>query len=160
MGMSVNVSASQLARDGFATDVRLSLFESGLDPANLTLEVTETTVMRDVSLACERLEEVKALGVGIAIDDFGTGYASLSHLQRMPADVLKVDRSFVAALEDGGQSHELLEAILGVAQALSLSVIAEGIETVEQLRTIQDMGCEMAQGFLLGRPSPAEVLDG
>jgi diguanylate cyclase (GGDEF)-like protein len=159
IGVSVNVSAHQLGRDGFASDVRRALLESGIEPSSLTLEVTETTIMSDVAAACERLEEINALGVRIAIDDFGTGYASLSHLQRMPVDVLKVDRSFVAALNDGGQSRELLEAILGVAQALSLSVIAEGIEANGQLTTIQEMGCEMAQGFLIGRPSPAEVLE-
>jgi EAL domain-containing protein (putative c-di-GMP-specific phosphodiesterase class I) len=155
----VNVSAHQLDQDGFAMDVRRALRESGIEPSALTLEVTETTIMRDVAAACERLEEIKALGVRIAIDDFGTGYASLSHLQRMPVDLLKVDRSFVAALNDGGQSRELLEAILGVAQALSLRVIAEGIETPGQMTTIREMGCEMAQGFLTGRPSPAEMLE-
>jgi diguanylate cyclase (GGDEF)-like protein len=159
LGICVNVSAYQLGRDEFAADVQRALRESGIEPASLTLEVTETTIMRDVVAACERLEEVKALGVRIAIDDFGTGYASLSHLQRMPVDLLKVDRSFVAALADGDQSRELLEAILGVAQALSLSVIAEGIETSAQMATIQEMGCDMAQGFLIGRPSPPEVLE-
>jgi EAL domain-containing protein (putative c-di-GMP-specific phosphodiesterase class I) len=159
IGMSVNVSARQLGRDGFANDVRRALLEHGIEPSSLTLEVTETTIMRDVAAACERLQEINALGVRIAIDDFGTGYASLAHLQRMPVDVLKVDRSFVAALNDGGQSRELLEAILGVAQALSLSVIAEGIETTVQLATIDEMGCEMGQGFLIGRPSPAELLE-
>jgi EAL domain-containing protein (putative c-di-GMP-specific phosphodiesterase class I) len=159
IGVSVNVSADQLGRDDFAGDVRRALLEFGVEPSSLTLEVTETTIMRDVSVACERLEEIKALGVRIAIDDFGTGYASLSHLQRMPVDVLKVDRSFIAALNDGGQSRELLEAILGVALALSLSVIAEGIETPAQMATIQEMGCQMAQGFLMGRPSPPDVLE-
>ncbi|HEY2436755.1 MAG TPA: EAL domain-containing protein [Solirubrobacteraceae bacterium] len=159
IGISVNVSAHQLGREDFAGDVRRALGEFAIEPSSLTLEVTETTIMRDVPFACDRLEEIKELGVRIAIDDFGTGYASLSHLQRMPVDVLKVDRSFIAALNDGGQSRELLEAILGVASALSLSVIAEGIETPGQMATIQEMGCQMAQGFLLGRPSPAEVLD-
>jgi EAL domain-containing protein (putative c-di-GMP-specific phosphodiesterase class I) len=124
------------------------------------LEVTETTLIRDVAAACEHLEEIKALGVRVAIDDFGTGYASLSQLQRLPADILKVDRSFVAALEEGPQSHDLLQAILGVGRSLSLTVIAEGIETEQQLETIRAMGCEMAQGFLLGRPAPAEALEG
>jgi diguanylate cyclase (GGDEF)-like protein len=159
LGISVNVSARQLGQDGFAADVRRALRESGIEPSALTLEVTETTIMRDVSSACERLEEIQGLGVRIAIDDFGTGYASLSHLQQMPVDVLKVDRSFLAALNDGGQSRELLEAILGVAKALSLRVIAEGIETDGQMSTIQEMGCEMAQGFLMGRPAPAAMLE-
>jgi diguanylate cyclase (GGDEF)-like protein len=154
IGVSVNVSAYQLGRKGFADDVRDALQESGVEPSSLTLEITETTLMRNVPAACERLEEIKALGVRVAIDDFGTGYASLSHLQRMPVDILKVDRSFVAALNEGGQSRELLEAILGVGKALSLSVIAEGIEEERQLTTLEEMGCEMAQGFILGRPLP------
>jgi EAL domain-containing protein (putative c-di-GMP-specific phosphodiesterase class I) len=157
--MSVNVSAYQLGRKGFAEDVRRALHESGLAPSALTLEITETTLMRDVASACERLEEIKALGVRVAIDDFGTGYASLSHLQRMPVDVLKIDRSFVAALHDGGQSRELLQAIIGVGKALSLAVVAEGIEDREQMATLEEMGCEMAQGFLLGRPSESDAIE-
>jgi diguanylate cyclase (GGDEF)-like protein len=155
LGISVNVSAYQLNRREFAEDVRRALESSGIDPSSLTLEITETTLVRDVPEACERLREVKALGVRVAIDDFGTGYASLSHLQRMPVDILKIDRSFVAALNDGGQSRELLAAILGVGQSLSLSVVAEGIEEDDQRTTLEEMGCEMAQGFLLGHPGPA-----
>jgi EAL domain-containing protein (putative c-di-GMP-specific phosphodiesterase class I) len=151
----VNVSAYQLNRREFAEDVRRALESSGIDPSSLTLEITETTLVRDVPEACERLRELKALGVRVAIDDFGTGYASLSHLQRMPVDILKIDRSFVAALNDGGQSRELLAAILGVGQSLSLSVVAEGIEEDDQRTTLEEMGCEMAQGFLLGHPGPA-----
>ena len=159
LGISVNVSGYQLGRSEFTEDVRLALQESGTEPSSLTLEITETTLMRNVPAACERLEEIKALGVRVAIDDFGTGYASLSHLQRVPADILKIDQSFVAALNDGGQSRELLEAILGVGQALSLAVVAEGIEEQSQLSTLEEMGCEMAQGFFMGKPSPAEVIE-
>jgi EAL domain-containing protein (putative c-di-GMP-specific phosphodiesterase class I) len=96
----------------------------------------------------------------VAIDDFGTGYASLSHLQRMPVDVLKIDRSFVATLGEGGQSRELLAAILGVGQSLSLSVVAEGIEERVQRTMLEELGCEMAQGFLLGHPGPAHDIEG
>jgi diguanylate cyclase (GGDEF)-like protein len=160
IGMSVNVSAHQLGRDEFAGDVRQALEESGLDAASLMIEITETTVMRDIGAACAHLTEIKALGVSIAVDDFGTGYASLSQLQQMPADVLKVDRSFIAALETGEQSRDLLQAILGVGRSMSLKVIAEGIENEDQLRTVTEMGCQMAQGFLLGRPAPAEVIEG
>ncbi len=160
LGISVNVSAYQLNRREFAEDVERALERSGIPPSSLTLEITETTLVRDVPAACERLQEVKALGVRVAIDDFGTGYASLSHLQRMPVDILKIDRSFVAALNDGGQSRELLAAILGVGQSLSLSVVAEGIEEHEQRVTLEAMGCEMAQGFLLGHPGPAVDIEG
>ncbi|HEV3046690.1 MAG TPA: EAL domain-containing protein [Solirubrobacteraceae bacterium] len=158
LGISVNVSAYQLNRPDFAEDVRRALAGSGIAPGSLTLEITETTLVRDVPAAVERLEEVKAVGVRVAIDDFGTGYASLSHLQRMPVDVLKVDRSFVAALDQGEESRELLAAILGVGRSLSLSVVAEGIEQRSQRLLLEDLGCQMAQGFLLGRPGPpAEI---
>ncbi|HSZ15234.1 MAG TPA: EAL domain-containing protein [Solirubrobacteraceae bacterium] len=159
LGISVNVSAYQLSRREFAEDVRRALESSGIAPSSLTLEITETTLVRDVPEASERLHEVKALGVRVAIDDFGTGYASLSHLQRMPVDVLKIDRSFVAALNDGGQGRELLAAILGVGQSLSLVVVAEGVERHEQRVTLEEMGCWMAQGFLLGHPGPARDIE-
>jgi len=158
VGMSVNVSAHQLGRKGFPEDVRRSLDESGLDPSLLTLEITETALMRNARVASTHLEEVKALGVRIAVDDFGTGYASLSHLQRLPVDILKIDRSFVAALNNGGRSRQLLQAILGVGQALSLAVVVEGIEDESQLSALEEMGCHMCQGFLIARPSPAEAL--
>jgi diguanylate cyclase (GGDEF)-like protein len=154
--ISVNVSAYQLTRKGFAEDVQRALANSGIKPSSLTLEITETTLMRDAHAACQRLQEIKKLGVRIAIDDFGTGYASLSHLQRMPVDILKIDRSFIKALNDGGQSRELLQAILGVGQSLSLTVVAEGIETHNQLNALQEMGCQMAQGYLLGHPQPPQ----
>jgi diguanylate cyclase (GGDEF)-like protein len=155
----VNVSAQQLSRDGFAGDVRRALEISGIDPSLLALEITETTLMHDVAAAGERLQEIKALGVRVAIDDFGTGYASLSQLQRMPVDILKIDGSFVAALDDTGQGRELLEAILGVGQALSLTVVAEGVETQTQLTALREMGCQRAQGYLLGRPAAADVVE-
>jgi EAL domain-containing protein (putative c-di-GMP-specific phosphodiesterase class I) len=155
----VNVSAQQLARDGFADDVRHALEASGIEPSLLVLEITETTLMRDVAAASAQLSEIKKLGVSVAIDDFGTGYASLSHLQQMPVDILKIDRSFVAALDDNGQGRELLGAVLGVGQALSLTVIAEGVETSSQMRALLEMGCAAAQGFLMGRPCAAEVLE-
>lgn len=160
IGISVNVSAYQLGREEFGGDVRHALAESGIDPSCLMLEITETALMRDVSAACRHLEEIKGLGVTVAIDDFGTGYASLSQLQRMPVDILKVDRSFIAALGESPQSQDLLAAIVGVGRSLSLKVIAEGIETDEQLQAVTELGCEMAQGFLIGRPAPAEVIEG
>jgi diguanylate cyclase (GGDEF)-like protein len=159
IGISVNVSAYQLGRDEFAGDVRHALASSGIDPSSLMLEITETALMRDVSAACAHLQEIKALGVTVAIDDFGTGYASLSQLQRMPVDILKVDRSFIAAIEDSPQSRDLLEAIVGVGRSLSLKVIAEGIETDRQLQMVSELGCEMAQGYLTGRPAPPEVIE-
>jgi diguanylate cyclase (GGDEF)-like protein len=156
--VAVNVSAYQLNRRGFADDVRECLEASGLPAASLVLEITETVLMRDAFAACEQLEQLRALGVRVAIDDFGTGYASLSHLQRVPVDVLKIDRSFIAGLDRGEEAREILAAILGVGRALSLDVIAEGVESGPQLETITALGCPMAQGFLLGRPVGADEI--
>jgi diguanylate cyclase (GGDEF)-like protein len=156
VGMSVKVSDSQLNRDGFATDVRRALQQSGLAPSLLTLEIAESTVMRDVSASAERLREIKQLGVRIAIADFGSAYAYHSDLQRLPLDYLKVDRSSLAASEDEAYRRWLLEAILIVGRDLSLAVIAAGIESHQQMAALQVMGCSMAQGPFMGRPTPAD----
>jgi len=161
VGITVEVSANQLNRDGFVTDVRRALQQSGIEPAMLTLAIPETTVMRDVSAAVERLQEIKELGVRIAIDDFGgSGYAYHSDLRRLPLDFLKVDRSSLAASEDEDYRTWLLEAIMIVGRDLSLTVIAKGIENLEQMSALQTMGCTMAQGTLMGKPVPASAIDG
>lgn len=156
--VSVNVSASQLGRRGLTDDVHKALAVSGLSPSLLTLEVTETTLTGDVEAAAEHLDLLKQLGVRVAIDDFGTGYASLSQLQRMPVDILKIDQVFVAVLGSDPQARDLLEAIVGVGRALSLSVIAEGVESESQLVVLKEMGCECVQGFLVGEPSDARAI--
>jgi EAL domain-containing protein (putative c-di-GMP-specific phosphodiesterase class I) len=152
------VSANQVNRDGFVTDVRRALQQSGIDPALLTLAIPETTVMRDVTVAVERLQEIKQLGVRIAIDDFG-GSAYHSDLRRLPLDFLKVDRSSLAATEDEDYRTWLLEAIMIVGRDLSLTVIAKGIENLEQVSALQAMGCSMAQGVLMGKPVPASAIE-
>jgi diguanylate cyclase (GGDEF)-like protein/PAS domain S-box-containing protein len=159
LSISVNVSTVQLTAPGLFSDVQSALEQSGIAPSRVVLEITEGSLAKDTERIIEVLDELRKLGVRIAIDDFGTGYASLSQLRRLPVDILKVDRSFVAALNEGGKSRELLKAILGVGQALSLAVVAEGIEAQSQMTTLQEMGCEMAQGFLVGKPSPAEVAE-
>jgi diguanylate cyclase (GGDEF)-like protein len=160
VGISTMVSASQLNRDGFATDVRKALQQSGIDPSLLTLEIAESTIMLDVAAAAARLEEIRPLGVRFAIDDFGNGYAYRSNLEKMPLDYLKVDRSSLAASDDEDYRSWLLEAILHFGRDLSLTVIAKGIETREQLANIQAMGCTMAQGFFLGEPLPFGAVEG
>jgi diguanylate cyclase (GGDEF)-like protein len=156
VGISVNVSSNQLHRDGFLTDVRRALQQTGIEPSLLTLEIDESTVIRDIGKATERLQELKQLGVRTAIDEFGSGYAYHSDLRRMPLDFLKVDRSSLAATEDEDYRSWLLETILVVARDLSLTVIAKGIDTNEQLMSLQAMGCSMAQGFFLAKPGPVE----
>ena len=161
VGISVEISANQLNRDGFVTDVRRALQQSGIEPALVTLEIAETTIMRDLDAADARLEEIRQLGVRIAIDDFGgSGYARHSDLQRMPLDVLKVDRTSLAASEDEDYRRWLLEAILVFGRDLSLTVIATGIETAEQMDTLQALGCTLAQGSFTGKPTPADDVEG
>jgi diguanylate cyclase (GGDEF)-like protein len=159
VGVSVKVSAAQLNREGFPTDVLRALQQSGIEPSLLTLEVAETTVMSDITAAVARLEDIKRLGVRVAVDDFGgSGYAHHSDLRRLPVDFLKVDRSSLAASDDEDYRSWLLEAILIVGRDLSLKVVAKGIETFEQMTTLQDMGCSMAQGLFMGKPTPIEAV--
>jgi diguanylate cyclase (GGDEF)-like protein len=161
VGVAVKVSATQLGRQGSVTDVRRALQQSGIEPALLTLEIAETAVMRDVESSAQRLREIKSLGVSIAIDDFGgSGYAYHSDLRQLPLDCLRVDRSSLAASDDEDYRSWLLEAILLVGRDLSLTVIATGIETAEQMASLRALGCTMAQGFLLGRPTPIDAVEG
>ncbi len=138
-----------------------ALQQSGIEPSLLTLEIPETAVMSDLAAAAERMRLVKRLGVNIAIDDFGgSGYAHQADLRQLPLDSLRVDRSSLAASEDEDYRSWLLEAILLVGRELSLTVVATGIETHEQMATLQAIGCTMAQGALMGAPSPADGVAG
>ncbi|MEI4273557.1 bifunctional diguanylate cyclase/phosphodiesterase [Klenkia sp. LSe6-5] len=152
--VAVNVSAVQLADAGFVQSVRDALADSGLPARRLVLEVTESLLADDLDTASARLQELRDLGVRIAIDDFGTGYSSLSYLRRLPVDVVKVDRSFVADLARGGAATTLVASVVELARSLALDVVAEGVETPEQLATLVELGCTYAQGYLLGRPAP------
>jgi diguanylate cyclase (GGDEF)-like protein len=159
VGVSVKVSPHQLDRDGFATDVQRALQQSGIEPSLLTLEIPETAIMSDLTAAAERLRLVKRLGVSIAIDDFGgSGYAHQADLRQLPLDSMRVDRSSLASSEDEDYRSWLLEAILLVGRELSLTVVATGIETHEQMATLQAIGCTMAQGALMGSPAPADAV--
>jgi EAL domain-containing protein (putative c-di-GMP-specific phosphodiesterase class I) len=158
IGISVPVSPNQLGRDGFATDVRRALLQSGLEPSLLTLEIPETAVMRDVGAAAIRIAEIKQLSVRVAIDDFGSGYAHHSDLQRLPLDFLNVDRSSLAAADDEDYRSWLLQAILVLGRDLSLTVVAKGVESYEEMITLQSMGCTIAQGPFLGEAAPAEAV--
>jgi diguanylate cyclase (GGDEF)-like protein len=150
--ISVNVSGKQLASDRIVDDVRDALASSGLDPAMLTLELTETSLMGDMAETIPRLKLLKALGVKIAIDDFGTGYASLAHLRQLPVDVLKIDRSCVAAMTDSAEGAALVHALVQLGKDLHLETVAEGIETEAQRRQAEAEGFDTGQGFLLSRP--------
>jgi len=160
VAVAVKVSANQLNRDGFPTDVLRALQQSGLDPSLLALEIAESTVMEDKESAAQRLQALKQLGVRVAVDDFGSGYAYRADLQKMPIDYLKVDRGSLDAGEDEDYRSWLLEAILVFGRDLSLTVIAKGVESQEQVDALQSMGATMAQGFFLGEPVPAEGVGG
>jgi EAL domain-containing protein (putative c-di-GMP-specific phosphodiesterase class I) len=131
------------------------LRESGLDPACVVLEITESTVVPHPDLATITMTGLKSSNIRIAIDDFGTGYSSLSYLQRFPFDNLKIDRSFVSRMHRSSDSLEIVRTIVTLAHNLNLSVIAEGVETIEQLTSLQSLGCEMAQGYLFSKALPA-----
>ncbi|HBQ17956.1 MAG TPA: hypothetical protein DEF51_44830 [Myxococcales bacterium] len=158
--VSVNVSAQQFSRPDFVGTVARVLKSSTLPPGALELEVTETSLMDDVGAAAEKLSELRHLGVRVSVDDFGTGYSSLSYLQRLPVDVLKIDRSFVKDLDaegDGARSSAvaLTEAITGLGHSLGLKVLAEGVETEAQLDALAALGCDEVQGYYFSRPVPA-----
>jgi diguanylate cyclase (GGDEF)-like protein len=156
--LSVNVSAKQLAEPGFAGVVRKTLAETGFPVSELILEITETAFLTSDVATDRTLHDLKALGVRIVLDDFGTGYSSLSWLKRHPLDAIKVDRSFVSGLPEERGDRAIVEAVIGMARAFGRTVTAEGVETERQLEALRDLGCDHAQGFLLGRPVPVEEL--
>jgi diguanylate cyclase (GGDEF)-like protein len=152
ISMAVNVSARQLDSDQITSDIEAALADSGLDPEALTIEVTETTLMRDAEETALRLTRIKGLGVRIAIDDFGTGYSSLAHLQRFPVDALKIDRSFISGLNSNEEGETLIHSLVQLGKALSIETFAEGIEQHHELSLLRDENCDSGQGFLFARP--------
>jgi EAL domain-containing protein (putative c-di-GMP-specific phosphodiesterase class I) len=157
--VSVNVSVRQLHDTNLARDVDAALRESGLPADALVLEITESVMMDDAELARARLAELKQLGVRIAVDDFGTGYSSLGYLQSFEIDVLKIDKSFVDGVTEGEDRRAMLEAILGLARALRLTTVAEGIEEPVQHEAMLSLGCALGQGYLFARPLGGQQLE-
>jgi EAL domain-containing protein (putative c-di-GMP-specific phosphodiesterase class I) len=146
------VSAVQLEHDRFIDDVAHALNVAGLQPERLVLELTESAVVRDADRANAQLAALKRLGVRIAIDDFGTGYSSLSQLRNLPIDILKIDRSFINAMQTGPSARAVVQALIDMGSALNLETIAEGVEESEQADALHDSSCTEAQGFLFARP--------
>ncbi|WP_330082953.1 EAL domain-containing protein [Methylocystis iwaonis] len=153
LSISVNISAASLRNRHFPAILRNILTASGLDPARLELEVTETTLIVDFERALETMLSVKAMGVRIAMDDFGTGYSSLTYLRAFPFDRLKIDRTFIGSVTNCDQSATIVRAVLGLGRSLGLPVVAEGVETQEELRFLAGEHCDKAQGYLIGRPA-------
>jgi EAL domain-containing protein (putative c-di-GMP-specific phosphodiesterase class I) len=154
--ISVNLSAKQFLQNNLVEDIKKLLLEIHLSPEALKLEITESTVMADPSGAVEMLREIKALGIHLAIDDFGTGYSSLSYLHRFPLDTLKIDRSFISEMRDDGEGMEIARTILPMAFNLQLDVVAEGVETIEQVAMLRKLHCKYGQGYYFSRPLSVE----
>ena len=158
--MSVNLSMRQLSDENLVKEIAAVLEETGMDPKLLELEVTESMIMHNSERAVRVLTEIKALGVRLAIDDFGTGYSSLAHLKRFPIDTLKVDRSFIRELPRDTEDRAIAEAIIAMGKTLSLTVVAEGVETPEQQAFLSDRSCDEMQGFYFSKPIAPEDFAG
>jgi diguanylate cyclase len=156
--VAVNVTMFDLLDAGFASELEALLARVGLPACNLQLELTESAVMSEPERVLSVLEQVRALGVGVAVDDFGTGYSSLGHLARLPVDTIKIDRSFVAALGADDASRAIVAATIDLGHALGLRVVAEGIEDGRAAAELRALGCDIGQGYGLGRPVPAGEL--
>ena len=159
LSVSVNVSAHQLMSAGFAETVAAVLDTGSADPGLLTLEVTESIFVRDGERARHVLNDLKGMGVMLALDDFGTGYSSLGYLRRLPLDSVKVDQEFIANLGTDGPNHTIVSAVIQLAHGLGLTVVSEGVETVEQHRELTALRSDYCQGFYFARPMPTSSLD-
>jgi diguanylate cyclase (GGDEF)-like protein len=157
--VTVNCSALNLAQEQLTDDVERALRESGLPAQLLELEVTENALMGHINRAISLLRQIRQLGVSLAIDDFGTGYSSLAYLKRLPINTLKIDRSFIQDLAASEEDRQVIQAILAMAHALGLQVVAEGVESDEQLAFLREQGCDFIQGFLFCRPLPMAQLE-
>lgn len=155
--MSVNLSGKQFAQPNLIEVVQQILRETNIDPSYIKLEMTESVVMDDVELAIEMLCSLKGLNLKLGIDDFGTGYSSLSYLHRFPTDTLKVDRSFVSRMNEGDENEAIVKTIITLAHNLKMDVIAEGVETADQMERLRSLGCEYGQGYFFAKPLPADA---
>ena len=156
--LAVNLSARQLQAPRLIDDVTFALERSGLAPASLVLEITESLVVEDHRTTSARLQQLRDFGVRVAIDDFGTGYSALSYLRDLPVDLLKIDRAFVAGLAPGSPDAALIEAVVAMCHSLHLTPVAEGVEDAGQAGELRRIGCRLAQGYHFARPAPAAAI--
>ena len=156
--ISVNVSARQLTHPRFVADVDAALTDSGLEPHRLILEITESALIREPDAVIDTLHAVRARGVQIALDDFGTGYSSLSYVQKLPATILKIDKSFVDPIADSATGTALSEVVIKLAAAIGVQTVAEGVERPEQVAALRELGCDRGQGYAWSRPVPQDQL--
>jgi len=158
--IAVNLSAHQLQHPAIVDEIHAALVAADLSPQSLVLEITETAVMEQLDAAVAILAQLRQLGVRLALDDFGTGYSSLSYLQRLPVDILKIDRSFVSGVAGNAEESALARAIVKLGQTLGLETVAEGIETSDQLAVLRELGCQLGQGYYFAKPLDPEAADG
>src|SRR5437868_6089226 len=160
LGISVNVSPRQLAQPDFAATVARALETTGANPRQLCLEITEAALITDIDAARRELAKLHDLGVRLAVDDFGTGYSSVGYVRQFPLDSVKIDKSFVQGLTAGAEDAAIAQAIIKMAHALGLSTVAEGVESAEELARLQQLGCDLVQGFYFSAPLSADAVDG
>ena len=158
--MSVNLSSKQFIHSELIEQIIQILQTTGISPSKLKLEITESVVMENVEVASQMLQRLRSLGIELSIDDFGTGYSSLSYLHRLPIDTLKIDRSFVSRIQENNENKEIVRTIILLAQNLGMGVIAEGVETIEQVERLRELNCEHGQGFFFSKPVDSEVAEG
>jgi len=158
LSISVNVSAVQLGQPQLLNQVAGVLTKTGLDPACLELEITESVLMQDAEATISMLRALKEMGIKISVDDFGTGFSSLSYLKRFPIDILKIDKSFTRDIDMDPDNSAIVTAIAVLARSLNLSVLAEGVESQQQLDFLRGQKCDRVQGYLFSRPLNPEVL--
>ena len=159
LSVAVNLSGKHFGHPALVEQITTVLAETGIDPSSLKLEITESAVMENAETAILMLKQIKETGVQISIDDFGTGYSSLSYLHRFPIDLLKIDRSFVSAMEENTENGEIVRTVIALAKALNLKVVAEGIESIHQFHQLKILGCEFGQGYLFSKPLPVADIE-
>jgi EAL domain-containing protein (putative c-di-GMP-specific phosphodiesterase class I) len=157
--LAVNVSAKQFHQPDFVSQVQRALMEAGAKPSHLKLELTESVVLENVQEAIAKMRELKLMGIGFSLDDFGTGYSSLQYLNRLPLDQIKIDQSFVRDIATDPNDAAIVQTIIAMTEALGLNVIAEGVETREQLAFLERRGCHAFQGYFFGRPLALEQFE-
>jgi EAL domain-containing protein (putative c-di-GMP-specific phosphodiesterase class I) len=157
--MAINISGRHLTEGDLIDDLRVALLATGADPMHLEVELTETHLLADLERANAVLRSLREWGVKVSVDDFGTGYSSMSYLRQLEIDTIKIDRVFVDRLQNPGYDRTIVEVLLQLASALDLEVVAEGVETAEQLAFLQDRNCGRVQGFFLSRPMPLQQIN-
>lgn len=157
--MSINLSAQDIRNPNLLTDIDRILAKTGLDGKSITLEITESMLIEDINQTIDLLSQIKARNIQVSIDDFGTGYSSLNYIHRLPADYLKIDRSFVNQMQEASRNYQIVRTIIALGNQIGLAVVAEGIETSGQLQILRDLGCQFWQGYLFSQPLSVQDIE-